>query len=237
MPGMTYVETFDDGPGGWLGWAGHTVHNQPLEIEDGVAISRSPWDVDSNHAPPGPGYFHLLYFLHTTDQNWSALSDEDKENGPNRFIEGGFPTDFTDAKVTVRLKGEVESKGAKLLLVAQGDVGDRTINYILTGQPLEITTDWSEQTLTLAPDLRQWTCIGARHDLLHFYGWGDIADVLRDLNVDIVFVFFMPDVVPLPSIDGDHHRLRPQIDYPIDESKLSEGYVMLDEVRIEFADE
>ncbi len=234
MTDKMYVETFDNGPGGWFAWAGPS-RNMPLQIEDGVAVSRGPWAVDANHAPPGAGYLHLLYVLPTA--NLLELPQETREfGGPNRFVEGGFPIDFTDAKITVRLKGEVERKGAKLVLLAQGKVGDRTINYVLTGQPLEITPDWSEQTLTLAPDLRQWTCLGARHDMLHFYGWGDIADVLRHVDVDLIFVFFMPDVVPLPPMDGDHHRMRPQMHYPIDESLLPEGVVMLDEVRIEFPD-
>lgn len=234
MTDRTYVETFDQGPGGWFSWAGPS-RNTPLQIEGGVAVSRGPWVVDANHAPPGAGYLHLLFVLPTA--NLSELPRETREfSGLNRFVEGDFPIDFTNAKITVRIKGEVECKGAKLILLAQGKVEDRTINYVLTGQPLEITTDWSEQTLTLAPDLRQWTCLGARHDMLHFYGWGDIADVLRHVDVDLIFVFFMPDVVPLPPMDGDHHRMRPQMDYPIDESKLPEGVVMLDEVRIEFQD-
>ena len=232
MAGKTYVETFDAGPGGWFSWAGHSK-NVPLQIENGVAVSRSPWAIDSNHAPPGAGYLHLLFVLPTA--NLMELARETKElSGPNRFIEGNFPVDFTNAKITVRLKGEVENKGTKLVLLVQGNVGDRTINYVLTGQPLKITPNWSQQSLTLAPDLRQWTCLGTRHDLLHFYGWGDIADVLRNVDVDIIFVFFIPDVTPLPAIDGDHHRLRPQIDYPIDESRLPQGVVMMDKVVIEF---
>lgn len=234
MTSKTYIETFDDGPGGWFSWAGPSK-NVPLVIENGAAVSRSPWAIDANHAPPGGGYLHLLFVLLTTEREDFPQRILELSR-PNRFVEGGFPIDFTDAKITVRLRGEVESRGAELVLLAQGKVGDHTINYVLTGQPLEITPDWSEQTLTLAPDLRDWTCLGARHDLLDFYGWDDIADVLRNVDVDLIFVFFMPDIVPLPPIDGDHHRRRAQTDYPIDESKLPEGYVMLDEVRIDFPD-
>jgi hypothetical protein len=234
MTGRTYIETFDDGPGGWFAWAGPS-QNMPLQIEDGVAVSRSPWAVDANHAPPGAGYLHLLYVLPTA--RLTQIPRETREfSGPNRFVEGGFPIDFTNATITVRIKGKVESRGAKLVLLAQGNVGDRTINYILTGQPLEVTPDWSRQSLTLRPDLREWTCLGARHDMLDFYGWEDIAAVLQNVDVDLIFVFFMPDVVPSPPMDGDHHRLRPQRHYPIDETRLPEGVVMLDEVRIEFPD-
>ena len=234
MTNKTYTENFENGPGGWFSWAGPNT-NVPLVIENGAAVSRSPWAIDGNHAPPGAGYLHLLFILHTAEQ--PNMSPHVRQiSSPNRFVEGGFPIDFTNASITVRLKGEVESRGAKLVLLAQAKVGDRTINYVLTGQPLEVTPHWSEQTLTLAPDLRDWTCLGSRDDRIGFYGWGDIADVLRNLDVDIIFVFFMPDVVPSPPIDGDHHRMRPQIDYPIDESKLPQGVVMLDEVRIEFSE-
>jgi hypothetical protein len=34
-------------------------------------------------------------------------------------------------------------------------------------------------------------------------------------------------------IGGDPHRLRPEKDYPVWRSRLPEGYVILDEVRIE----
>ena len=85
MATMTYVEDFDDGPGGWAG------HQKALEIENGVAISRSPWWVDPNHAPPGGGYLHLLF------AQW--MNPERAESnrpiaGDNRFI--GCPVVLTD---------------------------------------------------------------------------------------------------------------------------------------------
>jgi len=36
------------------------------------------------------------------------------------------------------------------------------------------------------------------------------------------------------SIEGDPHILRPEKDYPVWRGRLPEGYVMLDEIRIEF---
>ena len=39
----TYIETFDDGPGGWFGWVDNARGPRALEIRDGSAISRSPW--------------------------------------------------------------------------------------------------------------------------------------------------------------------------------------------------
>ena len=61
----TYIETFDDDSGGWFGWISNSQGPKPLEIRDSCAISRSPWWIDYNHAPPGAGYMHLLYMLLT----------------------------------------------------------------------------------------------------------------------------------------------------------------------------
>ena len=225
MPTRTYVEDFDDGPGGWA------THQDSLDIQDGVAISRSPWWVDPNHAPPGGGYLHLLYVLWTTAEY--AVNDRGNA-GPNRFVADGFPTDFTNARMTVRIKGELEARGTNLVLLAQAQVGKIRVNSVLTGQPITVTPDWSEQTITLAPDPDQWLCIGTRHDRTDTYGYGEIADVLRDLNVDIILVLHPLDVVPAGQIDGAPHVLSAGRDYAVDQSRLPEGHVMLDQVRIEF---
>ena len=143
MTPRSYVEDFENGPGGWA------THREALQIRDGVAVSRSPWWVDPNHAPPGGGYLHLLYALWTTAE--SAQSHKGIA-GDNRFVGGGFPTDFTNARMTVRIKGELEAKGANLVLLAQAQVGEIKVNSVLTGQPIAVEPDWSEQTITLVPD-------------------------------------------------------------------------------------
>lgn len=40
----------------------------------------------------------------------------------------------------------------------------------------------------------------------------------------------------MEPLDENPHVLRPERDYPVWRSRLPEGYVMLDEVRIEFPD-
>jgi len=231
MSGRVYIETFEEGTGGWVGWNAEGAF--PVEAQNGVAISRSPWWVDYNHAPPGGGYLHLLFVMYTTRE--PELGEEYKGlAAPNSFLTGGFPTDFTNAKLTARLRGEVELWGAELMLLVQAKVGDFALNHVLVGQPFRVTPEWSEQTITLAPDLGQWKCLGSRHDRMDFYSWGDVADVLRDLDGDIIFVFHPLDVVPAQPLDGDPHRLRADRDYLVDRTRLPEGCVMLDEVRIEF---
>jgi hypothetical protein len=224
---MTYRETFDDGAGGWFGWdqSGMT----PLEVRDNAIVARGPWWVDYNHAPPGAGYLHILFALYTKDD---ALSRP--VAGTNRLIASRCPTNFTDAKLTFRLRGEMEMKGSQLLLLAQSQVGDRAINSVLTAQPLRVTSDWTEQTITCAADNGQWTCLGSRVSAMDRYGWGPIAPVLKDLNLDIILVLFPLDVVPAAPVAGDMHLRRAGRDYPIDASRLPSGYVMLDEVRIEY---
>ena len=228
MSSRAYFENFEDGPGGWLAWHGNQTGARRLAIENGVAVSRSPWWVDYNHSPPGGGYLHLLFVLHTATDSYPELA------GVNRFVSGGYPTDFTNARITARLKGEVNLRGAQLLLWVQATYRGKIYNYALTGQPLQITPDWSEQSVVLTPEIGQWTCGGSRVDRLDDYGWGDIADTLRDVNADIIFVLFPLDAVPAEPLQGDPHRLRADEEYLVDRSRLPEGYVMMDEARIEF---
>ncbi|RIK41246.1 MAG: hypothetical protein DCC55_12425 [Chloroflexi bacterium] len=227
-----YQETFDAGPGGWMTWLGHNRPAAP-ELVDGALISRSPWGIDSNHAPPGGGYLHLLFILFTAPQPNPGPAYRPLMAG-NRFIAGGYSTDLRNARLTARLKGEVNLRGANLVLHCQSRIGSKAVNFVLTGQPFEITPDWSEQSVTLTTDPEQWLCLGARHDLADVYGWGEIEDVLRDVNIDIILLLHPLHIVPLtPEPQGVHYR-RPEVDYPVDRSFLPEGYVLLDEVRIEY---
>jgi hypothetical protein len=203
-----------------------------LEHRPGMVISRSPWWIDYNHAPPGAGYLHMLFCTFTR----GPISEHYAEvGGVNAFVRGGFPTDFTDARFNVRLKGELESRGASLLLLVQATVQRMTSAWVLSSQPFEVTADWSEQTVRCVPDVAQWTCLKARHDRQDFYGYVDLPTVLRDVNCDIMLVLFPLTVEPMGEIGGDRHLLRPEKDYPVWRSRLPEGYVMLDTVKIEFA--
>jgi hypothetical protein len=229
---QTYIETFDDGPGGWFGWGSNAQGPKPLEIRDGRAISRSPWWVDYNHAPPGAGYLHLLYMLLTR----GPFGEHQREvAGENRFVRGGFPIDFTAARLSLRLRGELIERGAKLCLLAQSVQQGVCSGWMLTGQPFEVTPAWSEQAVELAPDPAQWTSLDSRHDRTDFYGTIDLPRVLADVNTNILLVLFPLDIAPMGPLKGDPHHLRPERDYPIWRSRLPEGYVELDEVRIEFA--
>jgi hypothetical protein len=229
---MKYSETFDNGPGGWYGWISNSGGPKPLEIRDGAALSRSPWWIDYNHAPPGVGYLHLLYMLNTGGK---PGEHQREVQGENQFTAGGYPTDFTNARMTLRLRGELEAKGAQLLLLCQAVQGGICSGWLLTGQPFSVTPGWSEQTVTLAPDPAQWTCLGSRHDRADFYGEIALETSLGDVNTDILLVLHPLDIAPMGPIDGDPHRLRPEKDYPVWRSRLPEGYVWLDGVEIDFS--
>ena len=241
-----YVEDFDDGPGGWI-----ADLRSRLPVWDGVAYCHSPWSVDANHAPPGGGYLHLLMYLVTAA---GATGPGDPErHGDNRFIAGGYGTDLTDATLTVRLRGALDltgplcnnhvpeprpdAGGAQLLLLAQArpaSAPQRAVNYVLTGQPFEVTRNWSEQSVHLSPDPAQWTCIGSRHDLTEVYGYGDIEEVLGDVNIDLIFVLFPLKVVPLGHETENPDRLWANMDYPVDMQYLPKGLVMFDRVQIDY---
>jgi hypothetical protein len=154
--------------------------------------------------------------------------------GGNRFITGGYSTDLRNARFTVKLKGSVNLKGAKFVLHCQSRVGDKAINFVLNAHPFEVTPDWSEQTVTLTTDPDPWLCLGSRHDLMDVYGWGEIEDVLRDVNIGVILLLHPLNIVPLiPEEHGVHHR-RPEADYPVDRAYLPEGAIMLDKVRLEY---
>jgi len=230
----SYLEEFNDGPGGWFGWIDNQKGPKPLEIRDGAAVTRSPWWIDYNHAPPGAGYLHLPYILLTAGGG-AATELYMETAGNNRFIEGGYPTNFTNAKISVRIRGELLTRGAELVLLVQANAGGITSGWALTGQPVRVVEDWTEAVITASPDPSQWTCLGSRHDRTRSYGVIPLQDVLRDVNVDIMLIFFPVDVAPMGKINGDPHRLRAGKDYPVWQSRLPEGYMELDRIRIDFA--
>jgi hypothetical protein len=228
----TYVESFDDGPGGWLGWTSNAQGPHRLEIKDSCAIERSPWWIDYNHAPPGGGYLHLPFSLLTRPHRrepdrYAHLS------GTNRFIEGGFPLNFTNASVTLRLRGMLDLRGANLLFHIQSKRGPVFVNHCMTGRPFPITPEWSQQIVELAPDPNLWTALGSRHDRADFYGDGDLGESLADVNNNILLVLFPLNIFPTRPV-SDPHLLRAGEDYDVDRSKLPEGFIQLDEVRIDF---
>ena len=154
----------------------------------------------------------------------------------NSFVEQGFGTRLSNARLTIRMRGEVDAKGAQLLLLAQAETDKTTANMVLSGQPFKVTKDWSEQTVTLVPDPEQWTCLGSRHDSTHKYGCDDIARVLEDVNVDIIFVWFPLDVVPRSGDLPDMHIPRAGQDYPVDRDRLPKGLIMFDYVKLQFSE-
>ena len=228
---MNYIETFGDGPGGWYRWISNAAGPARLDIVDGYAVSRSPWWIDYNHAPPGAGYLHMLYCTFTR----GALGEYYREvGGPHRLLDGQFPTDYTNAKLTVRMQGELNMQGAQLVLLIQANADDTTSAWVLTGQPLSVTHDWSEQSITCTTDPAQWTAMGARHDRQDYYGVVELAKVLSNVNIDIMLILFPLEIAPMGIVAGDPDILRPEKDYPVWRSLLPEGYVTLDRIDIEF---
>jgi hypothetical protein len=227
-----YRETFDDGPAGWFGWIDNARGPRALEVRDGSILSRSPWWIDYNHAPPGAGYLHLLFMMLTR----GPFAEHQREvAGENRFVRDGFGRDFTNARMSLRVQGELMARGAQFCLLVQAVQEGICSGWLLTGHPFHVTSDWTEQTVQLEPEPALWTPLGGRHDRTDYYGTIEISRVLKDVNTNILLVLFPLDIAPMGPIDGDPHRLRPERDYPVWRSRLPEGYVRLDEVRIEFA--
>ena len=65
------------------------------------------------------------------------------------------------------------------------------------------------------------------------YGYGDIAAVLRDVNVDIIFVLFPLHIAPVEAVEEVDQQWAAR-DYKVDMQYLPKGLVMFDTVRIEY---
>ena len=226
-----YHETFEDGPGGWYGYRdGPGQDPRPLEWAPGRLTSRSPWWIDYNHAPPGAGYFHMLFCLNTFGPQTEQAKDV---GGLNQFIADGFPIDFTGARIITRSCGELRTQGAKLCVLLQGIVDGICSGWMHTHEPFEIHQQWTEQTVTLDLDPAKWIALGSRHDRTDMYGVKSFERVIGRVDCNIMLLLFPIEVVPMGPIDGDMHLLRPGRDYPVWRHRLPEGYVTLDEIRIE----
>lgn len=228
----TYVETFDDGPGGWMRVVDNVQPVAALPVRDGAIWSFGPWWVDYNHAPPGAGYLQLLMCLPTR----GPFGEHHREvAGQNRFVAGQQPLDFSKARFSVRCKGELESAGARLCLLVQGSVDGLVCGWVLTGQPIRVEPQYTDSVLELVPDERQWRCLGARHDRGDMYGVVPLARILANVNVNIFLVMFPVTPRPLGPLAGDPHVLRAGKDYPIWPSSIAQGFVAVDTIRIDFS--
>jgi hypothetical protein len=230
-PPQSYIEDFKDSPGGWWGWNGNQDGFRALEMRDGAVVSRSPWWVDYNHAPPGAGYLHMVFCLNTKGPFGEAMMET---AGTNRFVTGGFSRNLTNATLTVSLKGELLLRGASFNLLVQTNNGNVTAGWVLVGQPLTVRKTWSEQSITLTCDSRQWVCLGSRHDRTDYYNHLPLEQVLADVNVNLMLILYPLKIVPMGPISGDPHRLRAGKDYPVWASQLPEGYIMMNRVRIRY---
>jgi hypothetical protein len=230
-PLRVYRETFDDGPGGWFGWSSNALGPKTLETGPSCVISRSPWWIDYNHAPPGAGYLHLLFMLLTR----GPFGEHQREvAGENRFVADQRQQNFWGAKVTLTLKGELDLQGSHLCLLVQSVQDGVCSGWILTGRPFEVTSEWSKQTIELHLEEAEWTSLKGRHDRQDYYRELPLKQVLTNVNTNILLVLFPLTIEPMGEIAGDRHLLRPEKDYPVWRHRLPEGYVMLDEVEITF---
>jgi hypothetical protein len=174
---------------------------------------------------------HMVFSLATVGPQSEVLMEV---GGSNHFIANRCPIDFTNAAMTLRARGELMAQSSRFVLLIQGNVDGITSGWLCTGRPFAVTESWSEHTITLDNDPAHWTALGVRHDRADMYGVRALDRVLSQVNVNIMLVLFPLDVAPMGPIDGDPHTLRPERDYPVWRRRLPEGYVTLDEVRIDF---
>eukprot|EP01051_Picozoa_sp_SAG22_P000009 SAG22_NODE_1_length_62449_cov_158.689270_9_plen_278_part_00 len=255
------MHTLNDAQGGGMQKAEWTAPGGESDAAggsgSGVVTSRSPWWVDYNHAPPtaagvgtGAGYMHML-FVYLTG---GPIKELDSEMGggvgaahTNQLVRDRFPRDLRGARLTFRMRGELDLRGAQLYFQAWGQPDGSPVSsgWTLTGQPLVVTREWSDQAIELVCDEASWTKMGGRHDRSEpaepesfpaTYGDHPLDKVLQQPD-DVMLVLFPLDVEPMGPVPGggDPHELRPGKDYPIWRHRLPEGHLSLTQVKIEFA--
>ena len=175
---------------------------------DGVdfATSRGPWWIDTNHAPPGLGYLHLIAFAYHHDWSADGLIPDAST--------GSRPLDLRDAEVTVRWRAPAlrMSADATLTLWFQtrtspvDAVAPRFVKYLLTSQSLPVRpppSQWREDTLRLSAVDGDYACLGGNADRANVYGC-DVPAVaaLRDWNTDLGLVIFFRDASSASEITG-----------------------------------
>jgi len=232
MRPANYKETFDSGPGGWVRVVDNVQPPAVLPVRDGAIWSYGPWWVDYNHAPPGAGYLQLLMCLHMKGPFGETLKEA---GGENKFVAEGHSRNLTNAKVTVRIKGELESAGASVCVLIQGSQDGKVTGWIHTGKTFDVTPDYTEQSLQLCPDESQWTCLGARRAREDFYGRTPLQSILSDVNVNFYLLLFPVMPRPMGPVHGDPHLLRAGKDYPVWPSSIAQGYVAVDQIEIAFS--
>ena len=212
-----------------------------VRIWDGVANCYSPWWLDANHAPPGAGYLHLILWIWTDGRRYAAGTPEgawmpawaQTPGWSTSFVTQGKSRDLRSAKLTMRLRGELDPKGARLLLLAHAKMATTNVALVLTGQPILLTEDWSEQTVTLSNDPQQWTCLGARRGMERQYGCDSVDRVLADVNMNLILVLF--PLHPAPAHPGaDAPGKYAGIDYPADAASLPKGLIQFQSIRIDY---
>lgn len=103
-------------------------------------------------------------------------------SGENQFTKDGFGVEFTNAQLTLRLKGERKARDTQLYRQFQGVDKRGCTGRILTGQPIKVNSEWSAQRITAFNDGSEWTCLGSRHDRSDFHGRTPLKAVLSDLS-------------------------------------------------------
>jgi len=226
-----YVEDFGEGPGGWIKVVDNWSVAAALPVHDSAIWCYGPWWVDYNHAPPGGGYLQLLMCLNTA----GGVGEVAREvGGTNRFITGQYPTNFTNAELTIRLRGELETAGAHVSLLVQGVYEGVCSGWVLTSQPIAVHKEYTETKIIATPDPKQWKCLDARHDRRETYGTRPLERILANVNTNIYLVLFPANPRPMGPIKGDPHLLRAGRDYPVWPSSIAQGYVAVDRVQIDF---
>jgi hypothetical protein len=198
---ITIYKTSFVGNAGWLTQSADEPNDcrlleESAEAGDGYAVSRAPWWIDPNHAPPGLSFLHLVAFAFHFDWSTDGVI-------PSEYP--GRPIDLRDATIKLRWRApELRlPPGARFLFWLQAHdprrprTDPRYVNYTLIDQALIPVADsprWLESKLVLPASGKGLACLGSNPDRTQTYDCAeDRSEVLANWTIDLGFIILFPD--------------------------------------------
>ena len=214
----------------------HANHALSSQTRKHYIFSQGPWWIDPNHACPGYGYLHLIFFAFTSLEAFNYM------NTIFPFFNDNLAYPLIDGMIIKgTLKGvNVELKGSNLYFWIQvySSKYDKLINFIYSQKPLSIYLDGNVNNFSLHIDINEsnWTCLGSCKEKEDIYGYCNIQDISGDPIYNMGFILAPIDVklmyeedIPAYSSDNIYN-----FKGPIDMSRLPTGIIMMHYIQIEY---
>jgi len=199
-------------------------------------FSNGPWWIDPNHAHPGYGSLHLIFFtpvdpMHTSNHELPIDAHFIYPNMQSMTIQGALRGDH------------INLQGSDLLFWFQcySKKINRYVNYALIDQPLNKHLLCGELSLfSLTVDIRQkdqWVCLGSSTERSDLYGDLPISELELDKVINCGFILTPIELQPIWQAEADNLslvELAYESKWPINTDLLPTGCIALYDLQIDY---